>query len=72
MPSKDAAQGRIAPGGPPRDVPPRHDPIDLAFRMTDPNDAERAARRSRLIGRALIILLGLLVLAYVIPIFIHR
>jgi hypothetical protein len=40
--------------------------------MTDPNDAERAARRSRLIGRALIILLGLLVLAYVIPIFIHR
>jgi hypothetical protein len=33
---------------------------------------ERAARRNKLLGRAVVIGLLLLVLAYVIPIFLHR
>ena len=40
--------------------------------MSPPKDPERETRRSRLLGRVLIILLGLLVLAYVIPIFLRR
>jgi hypothetical protein len=40
--------------------------------MSAPKDPEQEARRSRLLGRLLIIALGLLVLAYVIPLFMHR
>jgi hypothetical protein len=40
--------------------------------MSEPADPERQARRNRLLARTLIVLLGLLVLAYVIPLFIRR
>lgn len=39
--------------------------------MSEP-DAEKTARRNRLLGRVLIVALGLLVLAYLIPLLIHR
>lgn len=40
--------------------------------MSESRDPDHEARRSRLIGRVLIVGLGLLVLAYIVPLFLHR
>ena len=39
--------------------------------MPDPSPDERAQARTRLMARLLIVALGLLVLAYTIPLFLH-
>jgi hypothetical protein len=81
IPSKDVAERPWGRGGDCAAGPgeglwahdrPRHRPFRGRPAMSEPADPERQARRNRLLARILIVLLGLLVLAYVIPLFIRR